>query len=101
MAQVMSMWFWRQCAVNSATSRRHQRFVVMPWIRPLPCLTVSSSGLPSKMSAAVVVPSDITILEEKKKIGNRKVSFLENIGLLGMAPFMIHLHYSKLDKSDR
>jgi len=26
---------------------------------------------------------------------------LENIGLLGMAPFMIHLHYSKLDKSDR
>eukprot|EP00441_Pelagodinium_beii_P046325 CAMPEP_0197622564 /NCGR_PEP_ID=MMETSP1338-20131121/2818_1 /TAXON_ID=43686 ORGANISM="Pelagodinium beii, Strain RCC1491" /NCGR_SAMPLE_ID=MMETSP1338 /ASSEMBLY_ACC=CAM_ASM_000754 /LENGTH=156 /DNA_ID=CAMNT_0043192305 /DNA_START=45 /DNA_END=515 /DNA_ORIENTATION=+ len=51
--------------------------------------------------AAVVVPSDITILEEKKKIGTRKVTFLENIALMGMAPFMIHLHYSKLDKGDR
>jgi len=51
--------------------------------------------------AAVVVPSDITILEEKKKIGNRKLTWLESFGLMGMAPFMLHLHYSKLDKSDK
>mmetsp|Transcript_103693 Transcript_103693/g.184229 ORF Transcript_103693/g.184229 Transcript_103693/m.184229 type:complete len:158 (-) Transcript_103693:42-515(-) len=51
--------------------------------------------------AAVVVPSDITILEEKKKIGTRKIGWMESFGLMGMAPFMLHLHYSKLDKSDK
>eukprot|EP00933_Yihiella_yeosuensis_P059569 TRINITY_DN609_c3_g1_i1.p1 TRINITY_DN609_c3_g1~~TRINITY_DN609_c3_g1_i1.p1 ORF type:complete len:159 (-),score=36.58 TRINITY_DN609_c3_g1_i1:230-706(-) len=52
------------------------------------------------MSANIVVPSDITLLEEKKTIGARKMSWLESLGLLGMSP-VIHLHYSKLDKGDR
>eukprot|EP00933_Yihiella_yeosuensis_P000801 TRINITY_DN10123_c0_g3_i1.p1 TRINITY_DN10123_c0_g3~~TRINITY_DN10123_c0_g3_i1.p1 ORF type:complete len:159 (+),score=20.69 TRINITY_DN10123_c0_g3_i1:171-647(+) len=52
------------------------------------------------MAANVVVPSDITLLEEKKSIGARKMSWLESIGLLGMSP-TIHIHYSKLDKADR
>eukprot|EP00931_Biecheleriopsis_adriatica_P086634 TRINITY_DN61257_c0_g1_i1.p1 TRINITY_DN61257_c0_g1~~TRINITY_DN61257_c0_g1_i1.p1 ORF type:complete len:162 (-),score=39.10 TRINITY_DN61257_c0_g1_i1:119-604(-) len=52
------------------------------------------------MSAAVVVPSDITLLEEKKCIGTRKLGLAEKLGLLGMSPFMIHLHYSKMDKGD-
>ncbi|CAE7377440.1 polr2a [Symbiodinium natans] len=47
-----------------------------------------------------VVPSDITIVEEKKTIGKRKLMPWESTGLLGMAP-MIHLHYSKLDKGDK
>ena len=51
------------------------------------------------MAANLVVPSDITLVEEQNKIGNRKLRFFEWTGLLGMAP-MIHLHYSKLDKGD-
>eukprot|EP00933_Yihiella_yeosuensis_P077883 TRINITY_DN8883_c0_g1_i1.p1 TRINITY_DN8883_c0_g1~~TRINITY_DN8883_c0_g1_i1.p1 ORF type:complete len:185 (-),score=50.65 TRINITY_DN8883_c0_g1_i1:328-804(-) len=52
------------------------------------------------MAANLVVPSDITLLEEKKSIGVRKLSLLENLGLFGMSP-TIHLHYSKLDCADR
>eukprot|EP00931_Biecheleriopsis_adriatica_P059594 TRINITY_DN3567_c0_g1_i5.p1 TRINITY_DN3567_c0_g1~~TRINITY_DN3567_c0_g1_i5.p1 ORF type:complete len:161 (+),score=37.13 TRINITY_DN3567_c0_g1_i5:74-556(+) len=52
------------------------------------------------MAANIVVPSDITILEDKKCIGTRKLGWLESIGLMGMAP-MIHIHYSKLDTSDK
>ncbi|CAE8634001.1 unnamed protein product [Polarella glacialis] len=52
------------------------------------------------MSANLVVPSDITICEEKKAIGRRRLGVLEQIGLLGMAP-MIHIHYSKLDTGDK
>eukprot|EP00440_Ansanella_granifera_P038642 gb/GFBE01041928.1/.p1 GENE.gb/GFBE01041928.1/~~gb/GFBE01041928.1/.p1 ORF type:complete len:162 (+),score=49.68 gb/GFBE01041928.1/:1-486(+) len=51
------------------------------------------------MAANVVVPSDITLLEEKKCIGRRKLGLFEKLGLLGMAP-MIHIHYSKIDKGD-
>mmetsp|Transcript_61158 Transcript_61158/g.145667 ORF Transcript_61158/g.145667 Transcript_61158/m.145667 type:complete len:159 (-) Transcript_61158:148-624(-) len=51
------------------------------------------------MPAKIVVPSDITILEEKHKIGRRRVRILEKLGMLGMAP-MFHLHYSKMDPSD-
>ncbi|CAE8611303.1 unnamed protein product [Polarella glacialis] len=52
------------------------------------------------MSASIVVPSDITIVEEKKSIGRRRLGVFEQLGLLGMAP-MLHVHYSKLDNSDR
>mmetsp|Transcript_73511 Transcript_73511/g.157558 ORF Transcript_73511/g.157558 Transcript_73511/m.157558 type:complete len:162 (+) Transcript_73511:89-574(+) len=51
------------------------------------------------MSANIIVPSDISILEEKHKIGKRKLGWLEWAGLMGMAP-MFHLHYSKLDRFD-
>jgi len=47
----------------------------------------------------IVVPTDITVLEEKARIGKRRLSLLENLGLIGMAP-MLHLHYSKMDKYD-
>eukprot|EP00930_Biecheleria_cincta_P072288 TRINITY_DN5970_c0_g1_i14.p1 TRINITY_DN5970_c0_g1~~TRINITY_DN5970_c0_g1_i14.p1 ORF type:complete len:162 (+),score=33.91 TRINITY_DN5970_c0_g1_i14:69-554(+) len=52
------------------------------------------------MAASIVVPSDITLLEEKKSIGSRQLYIIEKLGLLGMAPFMIRLHYSKMDKGD-
>eukprot|EP00933_Yihiella_yeosuensis_P077884 TRINITY_DN8883_c0_g2_i1.p1 TRINITY_DN8883_c0_g2~~TRINITY_DN8883_c0_g2_i1.p1 ORF type:complete len:159 (-),score=35.43 TRINITY_DN8883_c0_g2_i1:295-771(-) len=52
------------------------------------------------MAANLVVPSDITLLEEKKSIGVRKLGLLENLGLFGMSP-TLHLHYSKLDRADR
>mmetsp|Transcript_114357 Transcript_114357/g.243935 ORF Transcript_114357/g.243935 Transcript_114357/m.243935 type:complete len:163 (+) Transcript_114357:81-569(+) len=51
------------------------------------------------MSANLVVPSDITILEEKHKVGKRKLGWLEMTGLMGMAP-MLHIHYSKMDPGD-
>uniref|UniRef100_A0A7S1AQ62 Uncharacterized protein n=1 Tax=Noctiluca scintillans TaxID=2966 RepID=A0A7S1AQ62_NOCSC len=47
----------------------------------------------------VVVPSDISILEEKHKIGTRRLGLLEKFGLMGFAP-MLHLRYSKMDKYD-
>mmetsp|Transcript_110824 Transcript_110824/g.292656 ORF Transcript_110824/g.292656 Transcript_110824/m.292656 type:complete len:162 (-) Transcript_110824:87-572(-) len=52
------------------------------------------------MAANLVVPSDITILEDKHQIGRRKLRILEWTGLLGMAP-MLHLHYSKMDTGDK
>eukprot|EP00929_Paragymnodinium_shiwhaense_P092687 TRINITY_DN5266_c0_g4_i2.p1 TRINITY_DN5266_c0_g4~~TRINITY_DN5266_c0_g4_i2.p1 ORF type:complete len:183 (+),score=39.44 TRINITY_DN5266_c0_g4_i2:74-550(+) len=51
------------------------------------------------MSANVVVPSDITVLEEKQKIGRRRLGLLERFGLLGTMP-MLHIHYSKMDRGD-
>lgn len=48
----------------------------------------------------VLVPSDITILEEKNKYGKRRLRFLETLGLVGMLP-MWHLRYSKLDRDDK
>eukprot|EP00928_Gymnodinium_smaydae_P028061 TRINITY_DN2150_c0_g2_i2.p3 TRINITY_DN2150_c0_g2~~TRINITY_DN2150_c0_g2_i2.p3 ORF type:complete len:184 (-),score=46.86 TRINITY_DN2150_c0_g2_i2:86-571(-) len=51
------------------------------------------------MAANLVVPSDITILEEKTKIGNRRLGLFEWTGLLFQAP-MLHIHYSKMDKGD-
>jgi len=52
------------------------------------------------MSANLVVPSDITLLEEKHQIGRRKLRILEWTGLLGTSP-MFHLHFSKMDKGDK
>ena len=52
------------------------------------------------MSANLVVPSDITIAEEKNKIGKRRLGLFEWTGLLGTAP-MLHIHYSKLDRGDK
>jgi len=51
------------------------------------------------MSAAIVVPSDISILEAKNCIGVRSLSIVERMGLLGIAP-MLHIRYSKMDRSD-
>mmetsp|Transcript_37495 Transcript_37495/g.104203 ORF Transcript_37495/g.104203 Transcript_37495/m.104203 type:complete len:164 (-) Transcript_37495:101-592(-) len=51
------------------------------------------------MAANLVVPSDITILENKKMIGKRKLGLFEWTGLLMTAP-MIHIHYSKMDRGD-
>eukprot|EP00747_Dinoflagellata_sp_TGD_P161951 gnl/TRDRNA2_/TRDRNA2_179015_c0_seq1.p1 gnl/TRDRNA2_/TRDRNA2_179015_c0~~gnl/TRDRNA2_/TRDRNA2_179015_c0_seq1.p1 ORF type:complete len:164 (+),score=31.00 gnl/TRDRNA2_/TRDRNA2_179015_c0_seq1:57-548(+) len=50
-------------------------------------------------SAALVVPSDITIAEEKYKVGRRSLGWIEWAGLMGIPP-MLHLHYSKLDRAD-
>eukprot|EP00434_Breviolum_minutum_P021119 symbB.v1.2.018632.t1/scaffold1441.1/size118624/4 len=52
------------------------------------------------MAANLVVPSDITIVEEKKTVGRRSLKPWEVPGLMGMAP-MLHLHYSKLDRGDK
>lgn len=55
---------------------------------------------PLKLIAmALVVPSDITILENKMSIGRRRLRLLEGVGLFLTAP-MLHLHYSKIDKAD-
>mmetsp|Transcript_36635 Transcript_36635/g.55268 ORF Transcript_36635/g.55268 Transcript_36635/m.55268 type:complete len:160 (-) Transcript_36635:235-714(-) len=51
------------------------------------------------MAATLVVPSDVTIMEEKTKIGKRKLGIMEKVGLLTMLP-MLHIHYSKMDKYD-
>jgi len=51
------------------------------------------------MSGKLVVPSDITILEEKYSVGPRRVRLMEHIGLLGIAP-MWHLRYSKNNKTE-
>lgn len=48
---------------------------------------------------AVVVPSDITLLEEKHNIGRRSLSWMEKFGLLGIPP-MLHISYSKMDRGD-
>mmetsp|Transcript_101288 Transcript_101288/g.160153 ORF Transcript_101288/g.160153 Transcript_101288/m.160153 type:complete len:160 (-) Transcript_101288:126-605(-) len=48
---------------------------------------------------AVVVPSDITLLENKMAIGKRKLRMLEWTGLCLTSP-MLHIHYSKLDRGD-
>merc|ERR1712187_125574 len=56
-------------------------------------------GVVVAMAANLVVPSDIAVVEEKHKIGTRKLRLFERTGLLGMAP-MLHIHYSKLDKRD-
>merc|ERR1712137_844744 len=50
--------------------------------------------------APIIVPSDITILEEKNKIGRRRLGILEQTGLLCTMP-MIHIHYSKMDRGDK
>eukprot|EP00932_Pfiesteria_piscicida_P006611 SRR837773.1656.p2 GENE.SRR837773.1656~~SRR837773.1656.p2 ORF type:complete len:164 (-),score=56.68 SRR837773.1656:93-536(-) len=38
-------------------------------------------------------------MEEKQKVGKRRLAILERTGLLGMLP-MLHIHYSKMDKGD-
>merc|ERR1719329_2086998 len=48
---------------------------------------------------ALVVPSDITILESKMTVGSRRLRFGERLGLALMCP-TLHLHYSKVDKAD-
>ena len=48
----------------------------------------------------VLVPSDITILEEKNKYAKRRLRLLERLGLMGMLP-MLHLRYSKMDSIDK
>eukprot|EP00420_Gonyaulax_spinifera_P038102 CAMPEP_0197886032 /NCGR_PEP_ID=MMETSP1439-20131203/15815_1 /TAXON_ID=66791 /ORGANISM="Gonyaulax spinifera, Strain CCMP409" /LENGTH=53 /DNA_ID=CAMNT_0043505795 /DNA_START=67 /DNA_END=225 /DNA_ORIENTATION=+ len=51
------------------------------------------------MSANVVVPSDITVLEAKASIGRRRLGLLEWSGINLTAP-MLHIHYSKMDRGD-
>merc|ERR1719231_769757 len=51
------------------------------------------------MAANLVVPSDITIAEEKHRVGNRRLGLFEWTGLLCVPP-MLHIHYSKLDRGD-
>eukprot|EP00401_Gymnodinium_catenatum_P070067 CAMPEP_0117497112 /NCGR_PEP_ID=MMETSP0784-20121206/21009_1 /TAXON_ID=39447 /ORGANISM="" /LENGTH=162 /DNA_ID=CAMNT_0005292113 /DNA_START=78 /DNA_END=566 /DNA_ORIENTATION=- len=51
------------------------------------------------MAANLVVPSDITIVEEKNKVGKRGLGLFETTGLLFTAP-MLHIHYSKMDRGD-
>jgi len=44
--------------------------------------------------AKVVVPSDISICEEKYAVGKRRIRLFEYTGLLGIPP-MIHFRYTK------
>lgn len=48
----------------------------------------------------LLVPSDITVVEEKHKMCKRRLRLFEKIGLMGTLP-MWHLRYSKLDKQDK
>ncbi|CBZ55432.1 conserved hypothetical protein [Neospora caninum Liverpool] len=47
----------------------------------------------------LVVPSDISLLEEKQTVGRRRLTVLERLGLMTMAP-MVHWNYTKNDKHD-
>lgn len=49
--------------------------------------------------AHLLVPSDITVLENKLRIKGRKVTMMEKIGLWSFPP-MIHFSYSKMDGRD-
>jgi hypothetical protein len=49
--------------------------------------------------AHLLVPSDITVLENKLRIKGRKLSLMETVGLWTFAP-MIHFSYSKMDSRD-
>lgn len=51
------------------------------------------------MSGKLVVPSDITLLEEKHAVGGRRLRLLERFGLWGMTP-MWHIRYSKNNRSE-
>jgi len=47
----------------------------------------------------LVVPSDITVLEDKTKVGRRNMGLLERIGLMLTFP-VYHANYTKLDKGE-
>ncbi|CEM08055.1 unnamed protein product [Vitrella brassicaformis CCMP3155] len=47
----------------------------------------------------LVVPSDITVAEEKTSLGVRKLTRMEHLGLL-LYPPTLHFNYTKPDKSD-
>merc|ERR1712098_589824 len=49
--------------------------------------------------AHLLVPSDVTILEKKMRIGTRRMSWMESVGLMTMLPTW-HIRYSKMDKKD-
>jgi hypothetical protein len=49
--------------------------------------------------AHLLVPSDITVLENKLRIKGRKISMMEKIGLWTIPP-MWHISYSKMDRKD-
>eukprot|EP00420_Gonyaulax_spinifera_P037813 CAMPEP_0197870322 /NCGR_PEP_ID=MMETSP1439-20131203/1077_1 /TAXON_ID=66791 /ORGANISM="Gonyaulax spinifera, Strain CCMP409" /LENGTH=49 /DNA_ID= /DNA_START= /DNA_END= /DNA_ORIENTATION= len=49
------------------------------------------------MSASIVVPSDVTVLEAKTSIGRRRLGLFEWTGITLTAP-MLHIHYSKMDR---
>jgi len=49
--------------------------------------------------ANIVVPSDITLVENKMRVGRRRLGPLEWTGLM-LTPPMLHIHYSKLDRGD-
>lgn len=51
------------------------------------------------MSGKLVVPSDITLLEEKYSVGRRRLRLLERFGLWGIMP-MWHIRYSKNNRSE-
>eukprot|EP00928_Gymnodinium_smaydae_P047946 TRINITY_DN32011_c0_g1_i1.p1 TRINITY_DN32011_c0_g1~~TRINITY_DN32011_c0_g1_i1.p1 ORF type:complete len:180 (-),score=33.57 TRINITY_DN32011_c0_g1_i1:130-603(-) len=51
------------------------------------------------MAVKTVVPSDITVLEEKTKIGARRLGLLEWTGLLFQPP-MLHIYSRKMDRND-
>ena len=48
----------------------------------------------------VLVPSDITLLEEKNKMCKRRLRFFEKVGLKLSLP-TYHYRYSKMDKNDK
>mmetsp|Transcript_133508 Transcript_133508/g.259956 ORF Transcript_133508/g.259956 Transcript_133508/m.259956 type:complete len:163 (-) Transcript_133508:90-578(-) len=49
--------------------------------------------------ANIVVPSDITLVENKLRVGRRRLGMFEWTGLM-LTPPMLHIHYSKLDRGD-
>lgn len=51
------------------------------------------------MSAYLIVPSDITVLENKMCNGKRGLSFMESVGLMGIFP-LYHNSFSKLSRSE-
>mmetsp|Transcript_43325 Transcript_43325/g.114238 ORF Transcript_43325/g.114238 Transcript_43325/m.114238 type:complete len:162 (-) Transcript_43325:77-562(-) len=47
----------------------------------------------------LVVPSDVTIAEERFNVGKQKLSWMQTFGLMGMAP-TLHLAYNRNDTKD-
>ncbi len=47
----------------------------------------------------LVVPSDITLMEEKFTTAKRRIRFFEKVGLMFVPP-MWHIRYNKLDRKD-
>lgn len=47
----------------------------------------------------LIVPSDITVLENKQKVGRQRLPFWDSVGMAGMFP-LYHRNFTKLNRAE-